>query len=95
MSKSRMHRDTHYCYLCSNWGAGRMEWHHVLNGPFRKKAEEDGLKVKVHRTCHRFIHEHPDTANTLKKRAQRCYEEQIGTREEFMERYHRNYLEEE
>lgn len=77
------------CYVCLKHGA--TDIHHVMNGAYKKKSEEDGFLVKVHRVCHRFIHDHPMTAQTYKKRAQQIYEE-THTREEWIARYGKSYL---
>ena len=91
--KSRLQEDENTCYLCNNFIAGGREKHHILNGnAYRDKCEKDRLYIYVHGCCHRFIHEHPITAKTLKARAQRKYEEEIGTRDEFIKRYGKSYL---
>ena len=77
------------CYLCGKWGP--TETHHVFNGPYRKKSEEDGFTVRLHSQCHRFVHDHPETAKTLKKRGQKIFE-LSHSREEFIERYGKSYL---
>ena len=90
--KSIMYRsveDSDYCYICGHWGG---EWHHIMNGAFRERSEEDRLMIRVHRQCHQFIHEHPVTAWNLKRKAQRNYERYIGTHEQWMERYKTDYL---
>lgn len=83
--------DKEYCYLCGKYMTVTNK-HHILNGSMRDKCEEDGLFCYVHPTCHRYIHDHSMTARTLKKRAQKVFEEQIGTREEFIKRYGKNYI---
>ena len=66
-----------------------------MNGlAYRKKCDEDGLTVILHPTCHQWLHDHPMSMRTFKQRAQRYYEEHIGTRKEFIKRYGKNYLEE-
>ena len=74
----------------------RHEKHHVMNGHgYRDKSEEDGLFCFVHPTCHKYIHEHPMTARTLKMRSQKVYEAELGTREQFIKRYGKNYINDE
>lgn len=87
-----MQDDETECYLCGKY-MGRGEKHHVMNGHgYREKSEADGLFCFVHPQCHKYIHAHPITARTLKMRAQRIYEAEIGNREEFVKRYGKNYL---
>lgn len=91
--KSRLQTDEKICYLCNKPLYNNKDKHHILNGSgLRDKCEEDRLFCFVHRCCHRYIHDHPITAKTLKMRAQRKYEEEIGTREEFIKRYGKSYL---
>ena len=72
---------------------GRGEKHHILNGlGYRDKCEADRLFCFVHPQCHKYIHAHPITARSLKQRSQRVFEEQIGTRDEFIKRYGKSYL---
>ena len=72
--------------------------HHVFNGPNRRLSEQDGLWVwlrwdhHIENSPHRTPHNSADVDLMLKKFAQRKYEE-THTREEFMARYGRNYLE--
>lgn len=82
------------CLLC---GSQNVEQHHVMFGnPRRKLADEDGLWVWLCPEHHRGtngVHgkEGHDLDTDLKKIAQRIYE-QNHTREEWMQRYRRNYL---
>lgn len=80
------------CYLCNKFMTVKNK-HHIFNGGgYRDKCEQDRLYCYVHPTCHRYIHDHAMTARTLKQRGQKYYEENIGTREEFIKRYGKNYL---
>ena len=90
--ESRLQKNKQICYLCGKPMAGS-EKHHCLNGlAYREKCEADRLFCFVHPVCHQFIHNHPMTARTLKQGSQRIYEAEIGTREEFIKRYGKNYL---
>ena len=87
-----MQSDETICFLCGKYMT-RREKHHILNGHgYREKCEEDRLYCYVHPVCHNYIHNHPMTARTLKQRSQKVYEEQIGTREQFIKRYGKSYL---
>lgn len=84
--KSIIQKDTEYCFICSRRSED-LHPHHVMNGAFRSKAEEDGLIVFVHDSCHSRIHTNPVLAWNLKRKAQRCYEKYIGSHDEWMSRY--------
>lgn len=71
--------------------------HHAFGGPNRKLAEEDGLWVylrwdyHIENSPHETPHNSKEFDLMLKKFAQRKYEE-THTRQEFMDRYGRNWL---
>ena len=82
------------CYYC---GSNRnLEKHHCLLGTAnRRKADKDGLWVYLCHDCHQDVHNYNTIARkSLQKEAQKAYE-RTHSREEFMERYHFNYLWEE
>lgn len=95
MSKSII-QDEKKCYITGYEGIG-LHKHHCLNGANRPLAEEDGLYVWLRWDWHiadsNHATPHNDKATDLyfKKLAQRKYEES-HTREEFMQRYGKNYL---
>ena len=80
------------CYLTGS--KFKLEKHHCMNGAaYRKKAEHDGLWVWLNADVHRAVHSNrPDWKRELKRIAQEAYE-RTHTREEWMHRYHKNYLE--
>lgn len=85
------------CYVCGTTNG--LHSHHVLYGTAnRKNADHDGLKVwlcaKHHNMSNEGVHFNKALDLHLKEMAQRYYEAQIGTREDFIERYGRNYLDE-
>lgn len=86
------------CYLCGRNGSmDPLEIHHCLGGPNRKHSDQDGLVVllcgeRCHRNGKKSAHRCKETSDRLKADAQRAYEEQIGTREQFLDRYGKNYL---
>jgi len=83
------------CLVC---GSRNVEKHHCLFGvPRRKYADQDGLWVWLCPEHHRGINGvHGKNGHwldtLLKKTAQQIYE-QTHTREEWLKRYRRNYLE--
>ena len=70
-----------------------LERHHCMNGvAYRRKAEADGLWVWLNADVHKAVHNHrPDLQRYLKRVAQEAYE-RTHSREEWMHRYHKNYL---
>lgn len=94
---SIVQRDESRCYLCGRNGNGDpLETHHIMFGPYRAKADKDGLTVKLcGARCHRLgpdsAHQNRQTNTKLKQDAQRAFE-QTHSREEWLERYGRNYL---
>ena len=84
-----------YCHLCGKWYS--LQKHHCLGGPDRQKADDDGLWVWLCADCHiagkHAVHGPYGTQyrQMLRREAQAAYE-RTHTREEWMERYGRNYL---
>ena len=84
------------CYICGK--TADLEVHHCIFGTGkRKKADEDGLTVKLCHTCHQAIHSPTNNFDrtiqeSLKKVAQRRWEDKYGSRADFVKRYGRNYL---
>ena len=92
------------CYLCARLhGDYRIhkyrEEHHIFPGnPGRKLSEAEGLKVYLcmdhHRTGPEAVHSNREISRILKQDAQRAYE-RFGKREQFIEMFGKNYLEDE
>lgn len=90
-----------FCYLCfekyGEYNYRNLHQHHCMHGTAnRVLAEEDGLWIYACIGCHEFnkdaIHNCRETDLYVQQAAQQAYEEQIGTREEFVSRYGKNYL---
>jgi predicted NBD/HSP70 family sugar kinase len=79
------------CYIC---GIRRcLETHHCIHGTGRRRlADEDGLTVSLCAVCHRALHDHGYHDRDLQQVAQKSWERVFGTREEFIQRYGRNYI---
>ena len=92
--KSIIQTDTGVCFFCQ----GRpTETHHVIGGAHinRVYCDEDGLVIRVCRTCHDKLHNGPGSAvltRKLRQLGQEKYEARIGTRADFMKRYGKNWL---
>lgn len=101
IKKSIVQSDPNFCFLCGrNGSADRLEKHHLFGASNRKHSEEDGLFVwlcgeRCHRNGSGSAHRNGDIMDGLHLIGQKAYEREIGTREEFVKRYGRNYLEEE
>lgn len=90
--------DWQRCYLCmlredDYSEKPYLETHHVVFGQGRRnKSEADGLTVRLCRRHHEEVHRSGSSRQRLSAIAQEAYERK-HTREEWMERYKRNYLE--
>ena len=101
MSRSIIQHDCTICFLCGrNGSTDHLEKHHIFGGnPNRSHSEEDGLYVflcgnQCHRTGMQAVHRDRDVMDALHMVGQRAFERKIGSREDFMKRYGRNYLDE-
>ena len=87
------------CFLCKrNRHAGRLEVHHIYGGARRKLSTQYGLVVTLCEECHRTaphaVHQSADTMQYLHEIGQRKAMEENGwTKEQFMEVFGKNYLE--
>lgn len=84
------------CWLTGYTGPG-LHKHHIMNGANRRLAEEDGLWIwlkwdrHIADSPHNTPHNDAKTDLFYKRLAQRKYEE-THTREDWMKRYGRNFL---
>lgn len=91
-TKSIIQEDTSICFLCGYPLYSTKDEHHIFNGAYRRKSDEDGLVCYLHRQCHTDLHDHPKKMKMLKREGQRAWMKYYGkTLEEFMERYGKNY----
>ena len=99
---SVLHTRDGTCYLCMKEDKYRIyqvvHEHHIFGGPNRVLSEEDGLKVYLCLAHHLdgpgAVHNNRTVMDRLHEDGQRAYERD-HTRQQFMERYGRNYLDEE
>ena len=83
--------DRDRCFLCGSYGP--TDEHHIFGGPVRKTSDRLGLVVHICRDCHRDLHDRGGKSmDYLHTIGQRAYEEQIGTREQFIKDFIRSYL---
>lgn len=82
------------CYFCG--GQRNLERHHVFGGAHRKKSDRLGLTVWLCHTHHNEppygVHFNRRHMDWLRAEGQKAYEEKLGTREDFMREFGRNYL---
>lgn len=83
------------CYVCGTHL--NLHCHHVFGGTAnRKKSEKYGLKVwlcaRHHNMSDEGVHFDPVLNRAIEINAQRYFEDHIGTHEEFMKEFGRNYL---
>lgn len=107
MRKKKKRKDTvlqdgQYCYLCKVfYGLYRygedLEPHHCLNGiGKRSTCDELGLWVWLcpehHRTGVDAVHRDIELRQKLKQIAQAYFERNIGSRQDFIDKFGKNYL---
>lgn len=79
------------CFIC---GAHYpLERHHCIHGTAnRRQAEKYGLCVYLCHRCHRELHDHGIYDRALQEYAQRYFEANYGSREDFRRIFGRSYL---
>lgn len=88
------------CFLCKrNRHAGRLEVHHIFGAANRKLSTKYGLVVTLCEECHRTsphaVHQSAETMQYLHEYGQRKAMRENGwSREEFMQVFGKNYLQE-
>lgn len=93
MAKSIIFYDMSCCCVCGNPYA---EEHHVFEGTANRRiSEKYHLTIPLCAEHHRGtkgIHSNKEMALHFKRKAQAIYEAQIGTREQFIKEFGKNYL---
>ncbi|MGO5051447.1 phosphoenolpyruvate carboxykinase [Lachnospiraceae bacterium LCP25S3_G4] len=83
---------------CMFTGSTDIERHHVFGGPFKAKSEKYGFIAPLRRDLHpngvffKRTKKNLEIDGILKRRCQEWYEQNIGTRKEFIQEFGRNYL---
>lgn len=82
------------CFVCKT--TQNLEEHHCLYGTSnRKMSEKYGLKVWLcheHHTGNTGVHFNKELDLQIKELAQAYYEEHIGSKQDFMRDFGRNYI---
>ena len=87
--KSIIH-DHNDCYICGQYAT---DTHHCLHGSMRKRADADGLTVRLCHRCHMNLHDKGTFDRELQKLAQERWQEYYGkTTDEFIKTYGKSYL---
>lgn len=91
--KSVLTDDLRHCIIT---GSPRVHIHHVFGGSNRKLSEEDGfiipLKPELHNLSDFGIHFNREMDLNYKRLCQNYFEQNIGTREQFISRYGKSWL---
>ena len=101
MTDSILQHDIDRCYLCGRRGTSidPLVWHHVFFGPYRKKSEQYGLKIRIHNiSCHIYganaVHVNSRICRRVQSAAQRVAMRHYSwTTEDFISLFGKNYTE--
>lgn len=85
-------KDEAYCFISGMHT--NLEFHHIFNGAYKKKSEEDGYWVYLRCDIHRGLHDTPQGRALWTSMKEQCQEhyEKYHSRESFIKRYGKNYL---
>lgn len=79
--------------MCCNCGSMvQLTKHEIFEGRNRKNSMKYGFVLPLCLSCHQKLQENSDFSDKWHKKAQKYFEENYGTREEFLEIFRRNYL---
>ena len=80
---------TQCCYCGSDYQVTK---HEIFEGRNRQNSMRYGFVLPLCLRCHQLLQENKDFNDTWKKKAQNYFEENIGTKEDFIDIFRRNYL---
>ena len=83
--------DTEKCYLCGS--TYKLTWHEIYSGKNRQNSMKNGLCLRLCLNCHSKEQEDSQFNDYWHKQGQLYWEENIGSRKEFIKVFRRNYLE--
>ncbi len=93
--KSVIQNNCEMCYLCGTTQG--LEHHHIFGASYKKKSEKYGFIIRLCSEHHRGspfgIHHNISFSRLVKSIAQEFYEENIGSREDWLKDFGRNYCE--
>ena len=82
--------DTKRCYLCGS--TYKLTWHEIYSGKNRQNSMRYGLCLRLCLNCHSKEQEDGQFNDYWHKQGQLYWEENIGSREEFIKVFRKNYL---
>lgn len=82
--------DIERCYLCGS--IYKLTWHEIYVGKNRQNSMKYGLCLRLCLNCHSKEQENSQFNDYWHKQGQLYWEENIGSREEFIKVFRRNYL---
>lgn len=88
--KSIFYDDLSTCCYCGS--TYQVTKHEIFEGKNRINSMKYGFVLPLCLSCHRNLQENKPFNQKWKEKAQDYFEEHIGTREEFIEIFRRNYL---
>lgn len=88
--KSVFFDDLETCCYCGS--VHQMTKHEVFEGKNRINSMKYGFVLPLCLSCHRRLQEDKNFNELWKKESQKYFEEYIGTREDFLDIFRRNYL---
>lgn len=79
--------------MCMSCGSMyQISKHEIFPGRNRRNSMKYGFVLPLCVSCHNKLQEDTDFNNKWQKRSQKYFEENYGTREQFLEIFRRNYL---
>lgn len=82
--------DTERCYLCGS--TYKLTWHEIYTGKNRQNSMRYGLCLRLCLNCHSKEQEDSQFNDYWHKQGQLYWEKNIGSREEFIKVFRRNYI---
>ena len=82
--------DTEKCYLCGS--TYKLTWHEIYSGKNRQNSMRYGLCLRLCLNCHSKEQEDSQFNDYWHKQGQLYWEKNIGSREEFIKVFRRNYI---
>lgn len=82
--------DTEKCYLCDS--TYKLTWHEIYAGRNRQNSMRYGLCLRLCLNCHSKKQKNSQFNDYWHKQGQLYWEKNIGSREEFIKIFRRNYL---
>lgn len=77
---------------CACGSMNNMTKHEIFEGKNRRNSMKYGFVLPLCYRCHQKLQEDQSFSNKWKQKSQRYFEDNIGTREEFINIFRKNYL---